>query len=90
LGGSPRVLDRLFAVKLSARTWPSNRQRRQIGGGVVEKSPVHENPHGRMIPAIGGTMAESTSYVLGQSARAARRLEIQERHFAEPSERLLR
>lgn len=28
-------------------------------------------------------------YVLGQSERAARRLEIQDRHFAEPSERLL-
>jgi trans-aconitate methyltransferase len=34
-------------------------------------------------------MAESTSYVLGQTARAARRLEIQDRQFAEPSERLL-
>jgi ubiquinone/menaquinone biosynthesis C-methylase UbiE len=34
-------------------------------------------------------MAELTSYVLGQSARAARRLEIQDRQFAEPSERLL-
>jgi ubiquinone/menaquinone biosynthesis C-methylase UbiE len=34
-------------------------------------------------------MAESTSYVLGQSVRAARRLEIQDRQFAEPSERLL-
>jgi trans-aconitate methyltransferase len=34
-------------------------------------------------------MAESTPYVLGQSDRAARRLEIQDRHFTEPSERLL-
>jgi ubiquinone/menaquinone biosynthesis C-methylase UbiE len=30
-----------------------------------------------------------TGYLLGQSDRAARRLEIQDRHFAEPSERLL-
>src|SRR5579864_2252628 len=34
-------------------------------------------------------MTESQGYVLGQSARAARRLEIQDAHFAEVSERLL-
>jgi ubiquinone/menaquinone biosynthesis C-methylase UbiE len=34
-------------------------------------------------------MSESAGYVLGQSERAARRLEIQDSHFAEPSERLL-
>jgi len=34
-------------------------------------------------------MTESQGYVLGQSARAARRLEIQDAHFAEASERLL-
>jgi ubiquinone/menaquinone biosynthesis C-methylase UbiE len=34
-------------------------------------------------------MEEGQGYVLGQSARAARRLEIQDAHFAEPSERLL-
>jgi ubiquinone/menaquinone biosynthesis C-methylase UbiE len=34
-------------------------------------------------------MEENRGYVLGQSARAARRLEIQDAHFAEPSERLL-
>jgi ubiquinone/menaquinone biosynthesis C-methylase UbiE len=34
-------------------------------------------------------MSESHGYVLGQSERAARRLEIQDDHFAEPSERLL-
>src|SRR5262245_12860696 len=34
-------------------------------------------------------MQDSQGYVLGQSARAARRLEIQDAHFAEPSERLL-
>jgi len=34
-------------------------------------------------------MTASSEYVLGQSERAARRLEIQDRHFAEPSERLL-
>jgi ubiquinone/menaquinone biosynthesis C-methylase UbiE len=34
-------------------------------------------------------MSEAQGYVLGQSARAARRLEIQDAHFAEPSERLL-
>ena len=34
-------------------------------------------------------MAEVPGYVLGQSARAARRLEIQDAHFAEVSERLL-
>ncbi len=34
-------------------------------------------------------MEETQGYVLGQSARAARRLEIQDAHFAEPSERLL-
>jgi ubiquinone/menaquinone biosynthesis C-methylase UbiE len=34
-------------------------------------------------------MTEEQSYVLGQSARAARRLEIQDAHFAEVSERLL-
>src|SRR5205809_5693269 len=34
-------------------------------------------------------MRDSTDYVLGQSARAARRLEIQDRHFAAPSEKLL-
>src|SRR5262249_49526899 len=37
----------------------------------------------------GDTMSEGHGYVLGQSARAARRLEIQDAHFAEPSERLL-
>jgi ubiquinone/menaquinone biosynthesis C-methylase UbiE len=37
----------------------------------------------------GGTMSEAREYVLGQSARAARRLEIQDAHFAEVSERLL-
>ena len=34
-------------------------------------------------------MTEAQGYVLGQSARAARRLEIQDVHFAEASERLL-
>ena len=34
-------------------------------------------------------MTEPHAYVLGQSARAARRLEIQDTHFAEVSERLL-
>ncbi len=34
-------------------------------------------------------MSEAPGYVLGQSARAARRLEIQDAHFAEMSERLL-
>src|SRR5262245_21545639 len=34
-------------------------------------------------------MTHSASYVLGQSDRAARRLEIQDRQFAGPSERLL-
>lgn len=34
-------------------------------------------------------MSEAPRYVLGQSARAARRLEIQDAHFAEVSERLL-
>jgi ubiquinone/menaquinone biosynthesis C-methylase UbiE len=34
-------------------------------------------------------MSEANDYVLGQSARAARRLEIQDAHFAEVSERLL-
>jgi SAM-dependent methyltransferase len=34
-------------------------------------------------------MAEAQGYVLGESARAARRLEIQDAHFAEVSERLL-
>src|SRR5437667_5662515 len=34
-------------------------------------------------------MSEAQGYVLGQSARAARRLEIQDAHFAETSERLL-
>src|SRR5262245_7255629 len=34
-------------------------------------------------------MSEAQDYVLGQSARAARRLEIQDAHFAEVSERLL-
>src|SRR5947209_3218041 len=34
-------------------------------------------------------MSESHGYVLGQSDRAARRLEIQDAHFAEASERLL-
>jgi ubiquinone/menaquinone biosynthesis C-methylase UbiE len=34
-------------------------------------------------------MSESTDYVLGKSERAARRLDIQDRHFAAPSERLL-
>ena len=34
-------------------------------------------------------MTEAAGYVLGQSARAARRLEIQDAHFAETSERLL-
>src|SRR5271167_3964869 len=34
-------------------------------------------------------MTEPQPYVLGQSERAARRLEIQDTHFAEVSERLL-
>ncbi len=34
-------------------------------------------------------MTEAQGYVLGQSARAARRLEIQDAHFAEISEQLL-
>ncbi|HSQ55912.1 MAG TPA: methyltransferase domain-containing protein [Gemmata sp.] len=34
-------------------------------------------------------MNHPTDYVLGQSAEAARRLEIQDQHFAAPSERLL-
>lgn len=34
-------------------------------------------------------ITEAADYVLGQSARAARRLEIQDAHFAEVSERLL-
>src|SRR5690242_2884941 len=34
-------------------------------------------------------MTAAQGYVLGQSARAARRLEIQDAHFAELSERLL-
>ncbi len=34
-------------------------------------------------------MTEAEGYVLGQSERAARRLEIQDAHFAEVSERLL-
>jgi SAM-dependent methyltransferase len=34
-------------------------------------------------------MTQAQGYVLGQSARAARRLEIQDAHFAETSERLL-
>ena len=34
-------------------------------------------------------MSESADYVLGQSVGAARRLEIQDAHFADVSERLL-
>src|SRR5438876_10254549 len=34
-------------------------------------------------------MTKAEGYVLGESARAARRLEIQDAHFAEASERLL-
>jgi ubiquinone/menaquinone biosynthesis C-methylase UbiE len=34
-------------------------------------------------------MNDAQDYVLGQSARAARRLQIQDAHFGEPSERLL-
>src|SRR5437660_2144660 len=34
-------------------------------------------------------MSESEKYILGQSARAARRLEIQDAHFGDASERLL-
>jgi len=34
-------------------------------------------------------MTDPHPYVLGQSARAARRLEVQDAHFAEVSERLL-
>jgi ubiquinone/menaquinone biosynthesis C-methylase UbiE len=34
-------------------------------------------------------MPDSTDYVLGQSSDAARRLELQDRHFAVPSEQLL-
>src|SRR5581483_5187978 len=37
----------------------------------------------------GPQMTEAEGYVLGQSERAARRLEIQDAHFAEVSERLL-
>src|SRR5262249_30925274 len=37
----------------------------------------------------GKTMSERQDYVLGQSAEAARRLAIQDAHFAEESERLL-
>ena len=34
-------------------------------------------------------MSDQSGYILGQSDRAARRLEIQDAHFAEPSEKLL-
>src|SRR5262245_13214895 len=34
-------------------------------------------------------MSDSSDYILGQSPDAARRLEIQDRHFATPSEQLL-
>lgn len=34
-------------------------------------------------------MSDASGYVLGQSASAARRLELQDRHFAAPSEKLL-
>src|SRR5438128_10437754 len=34
-------------------------------------------------------MSDAKGYILGQSVSAARRLEIQDAHFAEPSERLL-
>src|SRR5947199_7140631 len=34
-------------------------------------------------------MSDTAGYVLGQSDRAARRLEVQDRHLAGPSERLL-
>src|SRR6266849_9896091 len=34
-------------------------------------------------------MSKAEGYVLGESTRAARRLEIQDAHFAEASERLL-
>src|SRR5437870_13539135 len=37
----------------------------------------------------GATMSETQGYILGQSERAARRLEIQDAHFAAVSERLL-
>ena len=37
----------------------------------------------------GAAMTEPRGYVLGQSERAARRLEIQDAHFADVSERLL-
>jgi ubiquinone/menaquinone biosynthesis C-methylase UbiE len=37
----------------------------------------------------GQTMTKAQEYVLGQSPQAARRLEIQDAHFAEPSEKLL-
>jgi ubiquinone/menaquinone biosynthesis C-methylase UbiE len=46
--------------------------------------------HSRDVSKVeGDTMTESQGYVLGQSARAARRLEIQDAHFADASERLL-
>src|SRR5437868_2234261 len=35
------------------------------------------------------TVTDPSGYVLGQSERAARRLEIQDRHFGEASEKLL-
>src|SRR5581483_1186878 len=45
----------------------------------------------RDVPSQGGSrsMSDASGYILGQSARAARRLEVQDAHFAEVSERLL-
>jgi MazG family protein len=56
---------------------------------VEEFRPTEQRPTPAPASPEGSTPVASREYVLGQSARAARRLEIQDAHFAEQSERLL-
>src|SRR5215472_11941743 len=81
-------------VVADATSRPSVRRRpADRGGGARYCSSPRQGGGSR--PANGGdtsgkdTMTQAHDYVLGQSARAARRLEIQDAHFDEVSERLL-
>src|SRR5262245_55453154 len=73
----PRLWDRVPAWGLATFTAASANPQAGIS---CEGAPDHGS---------GDAMSEAQEYVLGQSARAARRLEIQDAHFAETSERML-
>src|SRR5262249_25204295 len=63
---------------------------RRAGGAQARREPRPPGPTSRMncLTTGGDRMSDPQGYVLGQSEDAARRLEIQDSHFAEASEKL--